>query len=889
MRDDRPSLCTPLRVSTAAALLLSLTLVAHAAAAPKTYDVDRFDDDASQTACTAAPNDCTLRGAIIAANSNVGDDTINLPAGTYTLSIAGTAEDAAATGDLDITDDLTITGAGRATTIVDGGQKDRVFQILPGAGSITVTIQNLTVQNGNSSDAGLDSGGGGIRNGANQATTGETVHLVNVLVTNNTAAATVFGGGISNDGVMTIDDSVISNNTAGNHGGGIVQGDGGSLTITNTTISGNHAINPGGIGGGLYVGLFSTTAPPLVTIDRSTISGNDGGSGGGIGRNRGSLTVTNSTISGNMALSSSGGGIFDNGGYASSLLLVNCTISNNSASASSGGGIANNGVIFSTFETKLANTIVAGNHASADPDVSGGFFSEGYNLFGDATGLNYDPASVTTGDLAPVANPHLGALGNNGGATQTHALLAGSAAIDAGNPAAPDGNNFDCLATDQLGNSRLVDGDGSGTPRCDIGAFEEQTVPTTPTPTRTATPTPTHTPTAVQTATVTATKTATPGPSATSTPNGEICDDCIDNGGVPGEIDRTDPSCALPDGGGVGIGDAKRGKSLVKCASTIQKSGAAYEKKRLGGLQKCVDGVLACVQAKNADAKCLTAAEGTCDKILGAGFTKDDAALSAKITKACGPPAVQPTDLTGITGLGFGTAGPNSACGIVGAPIPTDAASVATCVVKTHACRAAAAFGIEAPRAAGLLALVNHDAATEVPCLQPSTDVGGSTNLGDPKTGKVLAKCESSMKKAGAKLIATELKAMQKCVLGVFSCIQVSPNDTKCLPKAQTVCDKAYDALQDQNKGLRPTIANSVLKACSKADIADAIAADGLGFESLESTCFALGAPNIQSGFLTTGLCLGYSHVCRAGQLLEGENPRLRELLVLGGHAVPPQ
>lgn len=106
------------------------------------YDVDRTDDDASKTACTAAAMDCTLRGAIIKANAHMGADVINLLGVTYTLSINGTGEDAAATGDLDITDDLTLTGVGAATTIIDAaGLGDRVFQTDPtNTDSITVTI-----------------------------------------------------------------------------------------------------------------------------------------------------------------------------------------------------------------------------------------------------------------------------------------------------------------------------------------------------------------------------------------------------------------------------------------------------------------------------------------------------------------------------------------------------------------------------------------------------------------------------------------------------------------------------------------------------------------------------------------------------------------------------
>ncbi len=99
--------------------IIAITLVgvvlptrpAHAA----TFDVDRTDDSASATACTAAPNDCSLRGAVITANATVGADVINIPAGTYFITIVGPGEDGALTGDFDLTDDVTITGAGAAS------------------------------------------------------------------------------------------------------------------------------------------------------------------------------------------------------------------------------------------------------------------------------------------------------------------------------------------------------------------------------------------------------------------------------------------------------------------------------------------------------------------------------------------------------------------------------------------------------------------------------------------------------------------------------------------------------------------------------------------------------------------------------------------------------
>ena len=87
-----------------AALLAASLLVAKPAHASTTFTVDRNDDPdpATAKACTEAPSDCSLRGAIVTANAATGADTITLPAGTYTLTRAGANEDAASTGDLDI-------------------------------------------------------------------------------------------------------------------------------------------------------------------------------------------------------------------------------------------------------------------------------------------------------------------------------------------------------------------------------------------------------------------------------------------------------------------------------------------------------------------------------------------------------------------------------------------------------------------------------------------------------------------------------------------------------------------------------------------------------------------------------------------------------------------
>src|SRR5215213_4984571 len=135
---------------------------------PTTFTVDRTDDTAAATACTAAPNDCSLRGAIIAANADPGADPviINLqPATTYNLTLANaTQENAAATGDLDITTSLhtvTIAGGGSSgpgATVIDaaglnaGSSRDRAVHST-GAG-VTVILRDLAIRNGRAADDG---------------------------------------------------------------------------------------------------------------------------------------------------------------------------------------------------------------------------------------------------------------------------------------------------------------------------------------------------------------------------------------------------------------------------------------------------------------------------------------------------------------------------------------------------------------------------------------------------------------------------------------------------------------------------------------------------------------------------------------------------------------
>jgi CSLREA domain-containing protein len=203
--------------------------------------------------------DCSLREAVIAANQDQaqgacpagnGADTIKLPAGTYVLTITGTVENASLTGDLDISSDLTIDGAGQGDTEIDGNGTDRVLHILSG----TVTLSDLTIANG---DAGAEN-----------------------------------GGGVFNFGDVTIENSRIRD-CAADSGGGIHMGSG-TLTLIGSRIDGNTAEDGGAI-------LFSSTGVVVHIID-SVISGNTAtvGNGGGI-FNSGITSLSNSTVSGNRA------------------------------------------------------------------------------------------------------------------------------------------------------------------------------------------------------------------------------------------------------------------------------------------------------------------------------------------------------------------------------------------------------------------------------------------------------------------------------------------------------------------------------------------------------------------------------------------------------------
>ncbi|MCX6021109.1 MAG: hypothetical protein NTZ05_05165, partial [Chloroflexi bacterium] len=263
---------------------------------------DAADAAPGDMICLTGGGKCSLRAAVQTANAE-GGDIIVLPAGVYTLSLTGADEDAAATGDLDltsITGYVTVTATDAVTTIIQGaantaGATDRVFDLRPGS---FADLLGVTVRHGKTV---ADNSGGGIKN------QGAVLHLGDGVVTYNAAGGN--GGGINNNtGALSLDNVIVSENTAVGDGGGILNFTG-VMTINGGSVINNAASGTEGGGGIANTGL--------LTVTKTTIAGNTtAGSGGGIGA-AGLATMTGVTVTGNTA--AGGGGI---GAAASSIVTV---------------------------------------------------------------------------------------------------------------------------------------------------------------------------------------------------------------------------------------------------------------------------------------------------------------------------------------------------------------------------------------------------------------------------------------------------------------------------------------------------------------------------------------------------------------------------------------
>ena len=290
---NTPLVSTSLRLCCVMALMTGLALsvtpapVAHAANFTVNSSADVVDAAPGNGICETATGNrvCTLRAAIQEANALPGSDTVTLPPGLYVLT-RGSGDNNANRGDLDITGDLTLIGAGADTTVVDGNLLDRVFHVI----SATVQISGLTIQHGNSSSFS----GGGLRNA------GGTLTLADSAVVNNSAG--VSGGGTYNTGVLTLTHSSVLSNTAEVAGGGI-RNAGGTVGLVNVTVSGNTAKTAGG---GIRTSSAGSNTGTLllrnVTLTNNTADydGNGTGEGGGLYRGGGVVLLQNTLVADNF-------------------------------------------------------------------------------------------------------------------------------------------------------------------------------------------------------------------------------------------------------------------------------------------------------------------------------------------------------------------------------------------------------------------------------------------------------------------------------------------------------------------------------------------------------------------------------------------------------------
>jgi CSLREA domain-containing protein len=410
-------------ISICVALVVSVSLLTiwdHASAAPDkgTITPDASTITVNSTADVANSSDglCTLREAIAAANTN-------------TASGATAGECVAGSSSGSDTINFSVTGAISLTSALPDLTSDMTIN---GPGANTLTVQR--------------SSAGGTPN--------FRIFTINLGRTVGISGLTMSNG------------SITSSISPANCGGAVFNS--GTLTLTNSTLSANSSINCGG-------GIFSNGT---LTLLNSTVTGNSATVwGGGVFNNLGTNNLVNSTVSGNQT-AGEGGGIMN---FNGNITLTNVTVTNNRSDSNNSGAEEGGGLSATGGNALLKNTIVArnfrgstGTTASDLVSTSSIASSSSFNLIGAGGG-----GGLTNGvnnNQVGVSNPGLGPLQNNGGPTMTHALLAGSPAFDAGDNSiigAPLN-----LSTDQRGAgfNRTVDGNGDGTAKVDIGAYEVQTI-----------------------------------------------------------------------------------------------------------------------------------------------------------------------------------------------------------------------------------------------------------------------------------------------------------------------------------------------------------------------------------------------------------------------------
>jgi hypothetical protein len=430
--NDRP-VCHFLRCALYAVALFAFPLVR----ASTHFDVDTVadlvDDNVNDDLCHTSANTCSLRAAIMQANhaSNADGTDIQLQAQTYVLTRAPSGADGEDNGDLNVTRPLdaslghfiVVHGFGPGFTIIDGNGSDRVFNL---AHDSALAIHDLTIRNGARQDP--PSHGGGI------LSQGGPLSIFATTIEGNHAVAG--GGGISSAGPLSLYSSTVRSNSAGSGGGLEVVA--GQALVVYCTLNDNGAFNGGGIANGA-------------------------GSGNGV------VYATNDTISGNYALNN-GGGIYSThttGAYNVTIVGNDADHDRDEAGGIGGGVYAQAGTGFI-----VVNSLIAGNTILDNPipdNCNGALEAYGLTLLDDPSGCT---TTTSNANLGFVSLSTIGQLQDNGGPTWTHALLAGSQAID--------GTRASQSCVDENGTELTIDQRLLPRPvgaRCDVGAFEYGATP----------------------------------------------------------------------------------------------------------------------------------------------------------------------------------------------------------------------------------------------------------------------------------------------------------------------------------------------------------------------------------------------------------------------------
>jgi CSLREA domain-containing protein len=422
------------------------------------------------TSDTLRPNDgkCSLREALVSVDTftasgpasgecRAGSSSRNhviLHAGaTYTLTRNGLGENDGKTGDLDLLSVVLALDAGTGTAVIEGeaGWDDRILEV---TGSV-FSIRGIEVRGGFS-----PADGGGIDIHSSDAA------LRQVRVLHNQAAGD--GGGLMiESSIAQVVRSLVNHNT-GQRGGGIEES-ASTLTLQATTVAGNHAPIRGG---GIDVDVSD------LTLSSSTVSGNRAQDGGGISTADSRVDLLDATLSGNHAEGDGGGMRVED---LNDMTVFRSTIAANQAArggTGSGGGVWTAATPNDDNPTILEGSILAGNTlgtgGTSGANCIGSIESAGDNVVGSTDGCDWHG----TGSDALNVAAKLAPLADNGGAVKTHALKAGSPALDRDRDFGCTDIDGHLILTDARGKARPVDVDGDGFLECDSGAFEAQKSPT---------------------------------------------------------------------------------------------------------------------------------------------------------------------------------------------------------------------------------------------------------------------------------------------------------------------------------------------------------------------------------------------------------------------------